>query len=80
MNNLFNELSPDLLEKVNGGTDEEFMKFLNYCRLEKYKGYDRPISDVMTEEDQKYLILLKYHKSGQPLPECPDPNFRLEEW
>jgi len=80
MENMINELSPDMLHNVSGGTDEEFVKFLNFCRFQKYKGHEGPISDVMTEPEQKYLILLKYHRPGEPLPICPDPEFRLEDW
>lgn len=74
------ELNLEELEKTCGGTLNEYRAYLLFL-MNKYGA--KSLSDLvkhLSDEELKYTNTIGLHVAGTPLPDCPNPDFKLDEW
>ena len=80
MNNIMNlnSLTIEDLEKIQGGTGEEFRKYVFFL-MHKYNIYDTcDLTLRASVEENAYAHALCNHQENQPYPNCPNPDFNLQ--
>lgn len=80
MSELKKRLSTEAMEKTTGGTMPEWYAYCDYLAA-KYKTKDYDVYyNKCTWEERHYMYLIQNHKKGEPMPECPNPDFVLKDW
>ena len=80
MSEMKNRLSNEEMGKTSGGTMNEFLAYCDYLAA-KYKTKDYDVYyKKCTSDERYYMYQIQYHKKGEPLPECPNPDFNLKDW
>ena len=80
MEEMKNMLTADEMKNVSGGTLLEFHAYCKYLEKKYNTKVFNEYIEKSTYDEKHYLYLLQEHKNGEPLPECPNPDFNLKEW
>lgn len=74
------ELNLEDFEKVTGGDYQELQAYKAYLYNKFGTTNTAAIASRLTHAQKVFLIQLMSHDPSKPLPNCPDPDFHIEDW